>query len=52
VTIDLVGHHTPVASIEDVIASKTAAGRPKDLAALPSLIRHQRQAHGDHRPGT
>ena len=26
-----------VASLEDVIASKTAAGRPKDLAVLPIL---------------
>jgi hypothetical protein len=27
----------PVASLEDVIRSKTAAGRPKDLYALPTL---------------
>ncbi len=27
----------PVASLEDIIRSKTAAGRPKDLEALPTL---------------
>jgi hypothetical protein len=29
----------PVASAADIIASKTAAGRPKDLAMLPALRR-------------
>lgn len=27
----------PVASLEDVVASKRAAGRPKDIVALPPL---------------
>ena len=31
------GQSAPVASLEDVIRSKEAAGRPKDLAALPIL---------------
>ena len=26
----------PVASLEDVVASKRAAGRPKDIVALPA----------------
>jgi hypothetical protein len=28
---------------EGVIASKTAAGRPKDLSTLPILLRHVRR---------
>ena len=31
-----------VACLADVIRSKTAAGRPKDLQALPELLRIQR----------
>jgi hypothetical protein len=31
------GLHIAIASLEDVIRSKTAAGRAKDLAALPQL---------------
>lgn len=31
------GHSVPVASLEDIIRSKEAANRPKDLAALPIL---------------
>lgn len=46
VIIELLGHAVPVAAIDDVIASKTAAGRPKDLAALPALVRHQRRIQG------
>ena len=37
VTISLAGHPVAVASLEDVIRSKEAANRPKDLAALPTL---------------
>ncbi len=33
----------PVASLEDVIASKQIAGRPKDVAALPALEAHLRK---------
>jgi hypothetical protein len=32
----------PVASLADVVASKRAAGRPKDIAALPALEVHLR----------
>lgn len=32
-----------VAGLDDVIKSKTAAGRPKDLDALPELLRIARQ---------
>ena len=31
------GHTVPIASLEDIIRSKEAANRPKDLAALPIL---------------
>ena len=30
----------PVASLRDVVASKRAAGRPKDVVALPPLEAH------------
>lgn len=36
----------PVASLEDVVESKRAAGRPKDVVALPALearLRRQRR---------
>ena len=36
-TIDLGDVLVPLASLDDVIASKEAAGRPKDRAALPLL---------------
>lgn len=42
--IDLDGLEIPVASLEDIIRSKTAAGRPKDRAALPVLHEVLRQA--------
>ncbi|MES1208605.1 MAG: hypothetical protein ABUS79_21915 [Pseudomonadota bacterium] len=35
--MDVAGCQAIVASLEDVIASKEAAGRPKDLAQLPIL---------------
>ena len=35
--IELVAVDVPVASLEDVVASKRAAGRPKDVIALPPL---------------
>lgn len=37
-TVDL-----PVASLEDVVASKRAAGRPKDIVALPALEAYLRR---------
>jgi hypothetical protein len=33
----------PVASLRDVVASKRAAGRPKDIVALPPLEAHLRR---------
>lgn len=33
----------PVASLEDIVASKRAAGRPKDIVALPPLEAHLRR---------
>jgi hypothetical protein len=36
-SMTLQGHVVPVASLEDIIRSKEAANRPKDLAALPIL---------------
>jgi hypothetical protein len=43
VTIDVDGVAVSIASLEDVIRSKTAANRPKDLAALPILQEVLRQ---------
>jgi hypothetical protein len=37
VDIELAGHTARVASLEDIILSKEAAGRPKDHAQLPIL---------------
>jgi len=37
VAYDLAGLSVPVAALEDVIRSKEAAGRRKDLEALPTL---------------
>lgn len=45
VTVQLLGVAVPVASLEDVIRSKEAAGRAKDIAVLPDLIDYLR-----HRP--
>ncbi|HKS08399.1 MAG TPA: hypothetical protein VJS13_02560 [Pyrinomonadaceae bacterium] len=37
VTVELFGHHFAVIDIGKLIAAKRAAGRPKDLIALPEL---------------
>jgi hypothetical protein len=37
ISMDLGGHTAVVATLEDIIASKEAAGRPKDQAQLPIL---------------
>lgn len=39
VAIEILGSPTNVASLADIIRSKEAAGRPKDIAALPMLRR-------------
>jgi hypothetical protein len=36
-SVDLAGYQVRVAALSDIIRSKEAAGRPKDLAALPRL---------------
>src|SRR2546425_1337642 len=36
-----------IADLDDVIRSKEAAGRPKDLAVLPALYRHRRAQSRD-----
>jgi hypothetical protein len=44
ITVHLANVDIPVASLEDMVESKRAAGRPKDIAALPTLEAHlQRQ---------
>jgi hypothetical protein len=50
--IDIGGLTVPVASLPDIIRSKEAAGRPKDIAQLPALrqtlevIRERERAEG------
>ena len=39
VTIEILGSSTSVASLADIIRSKEAAGRPKDIVAIPLLRR-------------
>lgn len=39
----LAGSELPVASLEDIVASKRAAGRPKDIVGLPALEAHLRR---------
>jgi hypothetical protein len=39
-----------IADLGDVIRSKEAAGRPKDLQVLPILYRHLRTLKADHQP--
>jgi hypothetical protein len=41
---------TPVASLDDIIASKEAAQRTKDLAALPVLCEVRDQIGGHENP--
>jgi hypothetical protein len=47
VPVRVFGLLVPVASLDDVIASKRAAGRPKDLAALPVLQQTRRRLQRD-----
>ncbi len=49
IAIEILGAPTNVASLTDIIRSKEAAGRPKDLAALPML--RQLLAEIRRRPG-
>jgi len=41
--VSINGSIVVIADLADVIASKEAAGRPKDLQVLPALIRHLRK---------
>jgi hypothetical protein len=41
--VRVAGTEVTVADLDDVIRSKEAAGRPKDLAVLPVLYRHREQ---------
>ena len=41
------GVQVMIADLKDVIRSKEAAGRPKDLQVLPTLYRHQRSFESD-----
>ncbi len=43
ITIRVANVDVPVASLEDVAESKRAAGRPKDIIALPALETHLRR---------
>lgn len=43
VVIRLLGVDVPLASLGDIIRSKEAAGRAKDIAVLPTLIEHARR---------
>lgn len=45
--VEVQGVEFLVADLEDVIRSKEAAGRPKDLQVLPALYRHQAQRHAN-----
>ena len=50
VTIRLLGVEVPVAALEDVIRSKEAAGRDKDIAVLPALIEFLRNHENSDKP--
>jgi len=43
VGVQLLGVDVPVASLADVIRSKEAAGRAKDISVLPDLIAYLRR---------
>ena len=47
VIVKLLGINVPIASLEDIIRSKEAAGRPKDIAVLPILIEYARRSQSD-----
>jgi len=47
VVVNLLGVDVPIASLEDVIRSKEAAGRPKDVAVLPDLIEYSRRLQAE-----
>ena len=51
--IDSHGESVPVADLDDVIRSKEAAGRPKDIVHLPILIRtaRKRREREEYDPG-
>jgi hypothetical protein len=46
------GVEVDVADLDDVIRSKEAAGRPKDLGVLPALYRHRAAREGAGRDGS
>jgi hypothetical protein len=43
IVLDILGTKTSVAALPDIIRSKEAAGRPKDVAAVPMLRRLQNE---------
>lgn len=45
--IEVAAVDVPVASLADVVASKRAAGRPKDIVALPALEARLRKIEAD-----
>ncbi len=49
VEIEYEGRRVPVASLADVVRSKEAAGRGKDLLVLPALRAHLRRELGADR---
>jgi len=49
-TIELGGSRAPVASLADIIRSKEAAGRAKDLAVLPALTVYLASRHDQEAP--